>query len=391
MPSEVPTAGADRHLGRVVDELKRELEAKSRELAEAHEQQAATAGILAAISSSPGDLRRVCVEIAANAARLCDADDAIIGQVDGDAARLIAHHGPIPTTAPVGEPTLPLTRGVATGRAILDRQTVHVADLQSEMEEYPQSQDLAFRLGVRTVLAHPLMRGDVAIGAIAIRRTEVRAFTEKQIALLKVFADQAVIAIENTRLFEEVQARTCELSESLEQQTASSEVLQVISSSPGELRPVFDAMLANATRICEANFGLLTRLHGDVAEVVATLGLPPELLAVWQGSGRVPQQSGLGRVIETKQTVHIIDVTTDQGYAEDDPLRAAAVELGGFRTLLVVPMVKDEELIGAFSIFRQEVRAFTDKQIELVANFAKQAVIAIENARLLNELRESLQ
>jgi GAF domain-containing protein len=229
------------------------------------------------------------------------------------------------------------------------------------------------------------------IGAIAVARSEPGPFSVEHIELVKTFADQAVIAIENARLFEAEQASKRELQEALEQQTASSDVLQLISSSPGELRPVFDAMLANATRICEANFGLLARLHGDVAEAVATLGLPPELSAVWQSPGPVPRQSALGRVIETKQTVHIIDITTDQGYAEHDPLRAAAVELGGFRTLLVVPMLKDDELIGAFSIFRQEVRAFTDKQIELVSNFAKQAVIAIENTRLLNELRESLQ
>ena len=221
MPSEVSTAGADQHLGRVVDELKRELEAKSRELAEAREQQAATAGILAAISSSPADLRRVCAEIAANAARLCDAYDALIAQVDGDSLRLVAHHGPIPTHAPVGQATLPLTRGVTFARAVLDRQTIHVPDVQAEMGEYPQSSDLARRLGIRTVLIHPLMRGDVAIGVIGIRRTEVRPFTEKQIELLKVFADQAVIAIENTRLFEEVQARTRELTELLEYQTAT--------------------------------------------------------------------------------------------------------------------------------------------------------------------------
>src|SRR5262245_39905623 len=375
MPSENSTISGDQSV-----------EALRRELAEAREQQSATAGILRAISNSPSHLQGIFQEIATTAARLCDAYDAGVLQCAGDHLRLVAHRGQIP-----GQGIVPLSRGVVSGRAILDRTILQVPDLQAETEEYPEGSEIARRLGHRTVVAVPLIRDQDAIGAIFVRRTEVRPFTDRQIELIKTFADQAVIAIESTRLFEEVQARTRELTESLEQQTASSEVLQVISSSPGELRPVFNAMLANATRICEANFGLLTRLHGDVAEVVATLGLPPELLAVWQGGGQVPQQSGLGRVIETKQTVHIIDVTTDQGYAEDDPLRAAAVELGGFRTLLVVPMVKDEELIGAFSIFRQEVRAFTDKQIELVANFAKQAVIAIENARLLNELRESLQ
>src|SRR5215475_5314353 len=163
MPSEESTAGADRHLGRVVDELKRELEAKSRELAEAREQQAATAGILAAISGSPADLRRVFAEIAASAARLCDAYDALIAQVDGDSLCLVAHHGPIPT-GPVGQATLPLTRGAALGRAFVDRQTIHVADLQAETDEYPVGSEFARLQGFRTVLVYPLMLDDVAIG-----------------------------------------------------------------------------------------------------------------------------------------------------------------------------------------------------------------------------------
>src|SRR5262249_44643566 len=252
MPSEESTAGADRHLGRVVDELKRELEAKSRELAEAREQPAATAGVLAAISSSPADLARVFAEIAESAARLCQAYDVVIRQVDGDSLQLVAHHGPLPVAG-----RLPLTRGHLVSRAVLDGRTIHVADLQAETDAYPEGADIARRLGFRTNLTVPLIRAGKAIGVFNIRRTEVRPFAEREIDLLKTFADQAVIVIENTRLFEAEQARTRELSEASAQQTATSQVLSVISSSPGQLHPVFQAMLENAVRICEAKFGVL--------------------------------------------------------------------------------------------------------------------------------------
>src|SRR5689334_6604567 len=282
MPSEVPTAGADQHLGRVVDALKHELERKSRELAEAREQQAATAGILAALSSSPADLRGVCAEIAANAARLCDAYDAGVLQCAGDQLRLVAHRGHIPylthiAGAPVwvGQGTLPLSRGVVIGRAVLDRTILQVPDLQAETEEYPEGSEFARRLGHRAILAVPLIRGQEAIGAIFVRRTEARPFTDRQIELLKTFADQAIIAIENTRLFEEVQARTRELTEALEQQTATSQVLQVISSSPGDLEPVFEAMLSNAVRVSGAKFGFMHLYAGGAFRTVAMHNAPP--------------------------------------------------------------------------------------------------------------------
>jgi two-component system NtrC family sensor kinase len=239
-----------------------------------------------------------------------------------------------------------------------------------------------------------LLREDEAIGALAIRRTEVKPFTDKQIELVTTFADQAVIAIENARLFDEVQTRTGELSESLEQQTATSEVLKVISSSRGELEPVFEAMLANAARICEARFAILYLRDGDAFRAVATTrDAPPAYVEARKRDPqlRPPPDAPLGRVAATKQLAHIEDLATLRSYVERHPFVVAAVELGGFRSTLAVPLLKNDQLVGSINIFRQEVRPFSTKQIELVENFAAQAVIAIENTRLLNELRESLQ
>jgi signal transduction histidine kinase len=222
-------------------------------------------------------------------------------------------------------------------------------------------------------------------------------FTAKQIELVTTFADQAVIAIENTRLLNELRQRTDDLSETLEQQTAASQVLQVISSSTGELEPVFQAILASATRTCDAKFGLLYRIENGAARIISKLGIPPALAEYLKRGphrpplNRVSPLTPIGRLIQSRQLVHIADYRTDQSYLDRDPLTVAAIELGGIQTLLVVPMIKNDALMGAILIFRQEMRPFTDKQIELLQNFAAQAVIAIENARLLNELRESLQ
>ena len=207
MPSEVSTAGADLDLNRLVDELKRELERSTRELAKAREEQAATTEILAAISSSPTDPNRVFAEIPASATRLCGAHNAAIFQLAGDHLRLIRSHGPLAKLGPIGQAALPLTRGSLTGRAVIDKKTIHVSDVQADTAEYPEGSAIARRLGYRTMVAIPLMRASEVIGAITIRRAEVRPFTDRQIALLKTFADQAVIAIENTRLFDEVQTR----------------------------------------------------------------------------------------------------------------------------------------------------------------------------------------
>ena len=229
-----------------------------------------------------------------------------------------------------------------------------------------------------------LKEGDL-VGAIVIYRQEVRPFDEKQIALLESFADQAVIAIENTRLLNE-------LRESLQQQTATAEVLKIISSSPGDLEPVFSAILANATNICGAKFGTLYLRKDDAFFAAAFHNAPPAFIEARKDKPLRPApETTLVRAATTKQAVQTLDATQREAYRQGDPFVVAGTDLGGYRTIVSVPMLKDDELIGVISIYRQEVLSFTDKQIDLVKNFADQAVIAIENTRLLSELRESLQ
>ena len=359
------------------------------ETKEALDQQTATADVLKVISRSTFDLQSVLDTLVESAVRLCDGYDGVVLLREGESLVFGAHHGPIP----MDFVRWPLTRNWTAGRAVIDGRPIHIHDLTAAGDEFPEGHAMALRLGHRTILSVPLLREDEAIGALTVRRSEVRPFTDKQVELVKTFADQAVIAIENVRLFEEVQARTRELSESLEQQTATSEVLGVISSSPGELAPVFNSMLVNATRICGAKFGVLFLTEGDGFRSVAMHGLPP---AHAEERRREPiiypdPDDPLRRLANTKQIVHIADLRQEKAYIKGYPPLRAVVDAGGGRTLVIVPMLRDNALVGAFGIFRQEVRPFTDKQIELVQNFAAQAVIAIENTRLLNELRESLQ
>ena len=247
--------------------------------------------------------------------------------------------------------------------------------------------------GVRTMLNVPMLKEGEVVGGIAIYRTEIRPFTEKQIELVTNFAHQAVIAIENTRLLNELRQRTDDLSEALEQQTATSEVLRVISSSPGELQPVFQAIMEKATRICEAKFGNLLLYEGDAFRRVALYNAPPAWEELWRRDPmvRASSKNPLVRMVATKQLIHMVDIRTEQAYIEREPSVMVLVEAAGARTVVTVPMLKENELIGAIAIYRQEVRPFTQKQIDLLTSFANQAVIAIENSRLLNELRQSLQ
>ena len=323
-----------------------------------------------------------------NATRICEAQIAEIILAENSAVRVAAGHGDAQRLA-VDE-MVPLDRSTVMGRSICDQKTIHVADLQNAGDEFASGREFAKKFGHRTILCVPLIREGRALGTILVRRMEVRPFEQKHIALLTTFADQAAIAIENVRLFKAEQERTRELSESLEQQMATSEVLKVISSSPGDLKPVFNSMLTNAVRICEAKFGTMVRAEEGGYRVVAMHGPPPAYAAERRRNPmlRIGPTNPLARIAASKQLLHITDIRLDQAYLDRDPAFVVLADDAGARTLLMVPMLKEDKLIGAIAIYRQEVRPFTEKQFELLTNFAAQAVIAIENTRLLNELRQ---
>ena len=365
--------------------LEGKVEDRTRALAEANagltetlEQQTATGEILRVISSSPTDVQPVFAAMAASAARLCDAFDAAIFRVDGDVLRLVAHEGPIAPDA-----VLPLTQGTLAGRVIRERRAMHVADMQAEADVYPASSEFARRHGFRTILSVPLVRGAEAIGAIAIRRTEMRPFTDRQAELLKTFADQAVIAIENVRLFQELDARNRALTESLEQQTATSEILRVISSTPTDVQPVFDTIVASAVRLCNARMGAVYRFDGELVHLVAHHNYPPDVLEVLQQMHPRPPRTdqASGRAILTRVVAQIEDTLSDPHYP-----REIVFARGGFRAILAVPMLRDGTPIGAIVITRGEAGRFADGHIDLLKTFGDQAVIAIENVRLFQEL-----
>jgi GAF domain-containing protein len=371
--------------------LLNELRDRTAELGESLEQQTATAEVLKVISRSKFELQPVLDALAESATRLCEAERTGITLRDGDVYRIAARYGFSPEFEEyVKQHPFSPGRDSLTGRVALEGRAVHIPDALADPEyTYLEGQ----RLGDwRAMLGVPLLRDGTCIGVIAINRTTPQPFTTKQIELVTTFADQAVIAIENVRLFDEVQARSRELSESLEQQTATSEVLGVISGSPGELEPVFQVMLANATRLCEASQGTLWLCEGDGFRRTALHGTLPEAFVEGRGSlFHATPEVPFARAARTRRTVHVADLRAEQAYLNREPRAVAAVEVGGIRTLVAVPMLKENEAVGVISIYRQEVRPFTEKQIALVTSFASQAVIAIENARLLNELRESLE
>ncbi|HEX2727851.1 MAG TPA: GAF domain-containing protein [Beijerinckiaceae bacterium] len=360
-------------------DLEKKVELRTVELQESLEYQTATSDVLNVISRSPAQIQPVLDTIVETAGRLCEGYDAAILLRRGDQLEVAAHRGPIP----IDFHTKPIGRGWVTGRAVVDREPVHVRDLSVADDEFPAGQQIAQRLGFRTTLAAPLLREDMAIGAIMVRRTEVRPFSDKQIAVLQTFADQAVIAIENTRLFEEVQSRTRELQETLDYQTATSEVLNVISRSPSQLQPVVDAIVETAARLCDAEYTLVYRLQDGHYHVAAANNVEAEFVK-YAVEHPLPAGRGslTGRTALENRTIHLPDCLADPEYEVLERQR-----IGKYRTALGVPLLRDGVTIGVIALMRSVVKPFTDKQIELVTTFADQAVIAIENTRLFEEVR----
>ena len=361
-----------------------------RETQELLKQQTATSDILRVIASSPGDLRPVLDRLAETTCQLCGAYDALILLRESGDLRIAAHYGPIPL--PTNFVKRPISRDWPPGRAVADRKTVHVHDLAAAQDEYPVAvsfskdavRTAAPGLAWRTALATPLMREGEAVGAIVLRRAEVWPFTDAQIALLQTFADQAVIAIENVRLFDEVQARTRDLEASLEQQTATADVLKAISRSAFDLETVLESLISTAMRLCNAKQGVIFRRHGDIYRYAASYMLLDPAYRAHEQTAEIKAGRGtlIGRVALENRTVQIEDAWGDPDYAEKDEIRRTKV-----RSMLGVPLLRNGEPIGAFGLGREEPVPFTQRQIELVTTFADQAVIAIENVRLFDEVQ----
>ena len=359
------------------------------DLRESLEQQTVTAEVLRVIASSPTELARVLNAVAESAARLCEARDAVIWRVDGDGYRNVARFGPMPYID-VGT-HLPLDRRLMAARAMIDRRPVNVPDtLAAVQDEFPLSASFVRQFGARSALAVPLLRDEEALGAILVRSPEPRRFSDQHIALLETFADQAVIAIENARLFEELEQRNQELQEAnrqvgeaLEQQTATAEVLRVIASSPTDVELVLETLIDSAVRLCNANDGVVLRVDGETLRFVA--GARGRRTGYfWDAGDGVPLRGDFvaGRAAIERRTIQVRDLLTDEDY----PLGQRMAAESGHRTTLGVPLLREGVPIGALSITQREVRPFTEQQIALLETFADQAVIAIENARLFEEL-----
>jgi signal transduction histidine kinase len=356
-----------------------DVQERTRELSESLEYQTATGDVLNVISRSPSNIQPVLDTIVETASRLCDSYDTIIFLREGDALSVAAHRGPIM----IDFERLPIGQGAVSGRAVLERRSVHVHDVVTS-EDFPEGRDMGSRLGYRTILAAPLIKDSVAIGAIIVRRAEVRPFADKQIALLQTFADQAVIALENVRLFEEVQAKTKDLSESLQQQTATADVLKVISRSAFDLQPVLDSIVETASRLCDAEYAFIYQLQDDEKyHMAANHGADQAFLKyAVEHPLALGRGSLVGRTALERKTVHMPDCLADPEY-----VALEYQSVGHYRSTLGVPLLREGIPIGVIILMRAAVMPFTERQIELVTTFADQAVIAIENVGLFDEVQ----
>jgi len=375
--------GAD--LQKSYAELEQRVADRTAELSESLDQQTATAEVLEVINASPGDLAPVFDAMLDKATSLCDAAFGILWSFDGEFAKAAALHQVPPAFAEFWREPIRPGPDTGPGRMMRGEDALAIDDVTA-MAAYQSGEPLVRVVGdlggARSIMIAPLRKEEATLGAITIYRQEVRPFTDKQLALLENFAAQAVIAMENARLITETR-------EALDQQTATAEVLQVINSSPGDLVPVFDAMLDKAMHLCQASFGQLNTYEGGRFYTVAMRGVPAPLTEFRKNN---PPDYGPGtgpaRILAGERIVHTLDLKEGDAYQAGEPNRRALVDLGGARTSLLLPLLKEEAVVGTIMIYRQEVRAFSEKQIALLQNFAAQAVIAIENARLLGELRE---
>jgi len=365
-----------------------ELRTRNADLAEALERQTATSEVLRAISQSPSDTQPVFDAIAVSAQRLCEGDFGVVIRYDGELAHLVALHGMEPGEFAPLKAAFPSKPVGLLAEALEKRSVVHAPDITVDPRSHLKH--TVASAGGRAFVFVPMLREGSAIGSILVLRRQPRAFTDAQIELLKTFADQAVIAIENARLLGELRQRNADLAEALEYQTATSEVLRIVATSPDDLQPVFAAMLEKATELCAAKFGALLLYDGETYRAVATKNMPPAVATLFGDVHRPEPNTATARILATKQPIAIEDLRQDIAYIERRPLRTALVEQGGARAQLVVPLLKKGEVIGAFLIYLPEPRPFADTQVALVTTFADQAVIAIENARLISETREAL-
>ena len=386
-PRNTPAARAS------IADLQRQLDQRTRDRDEALEQRAATAEILNLISNSPTDTQRVFKTMLAKAVELCEASFGGMWLVDGKGYQVAAMHGDLPRAyvKQWRSGTLHLPKAdIPMVRAIRSRKTVHTQDVRKE-RAYLQGEPLAVSAadvgGIRTMVTVPMLKGGEAVGVIVIYRREVLPFTARQVELVESFAAQAVIAIENTRLLNELRQRTTDLSESLEQQTATSKVLEVISRSAFDLQAVFETVAESAVRLCGADRAFIFRFDGELLQMAAAFHTSQEFREfIAQNPIRPGRDSTSGRAALERRTIHIVDVLADAEYSY------VARDIEKVRTTLAVPIIKGDDLLGVVTIYHvEEVRPFTDKQIALVETFADQAAIAIDNVRLLDELRQSLQ